>query len=71
VLFTIALALADNAFKNKFTSLAQIYDLVVDMSETDCIRLKWDKAWVKRPVFHDVQNTPNGVCISTTRLLSY
>ena len=44
VLFTMALALADNAFKNKFTSLAQIYDLVVDTSETDRIRLKWDKA---------------------------
>jgi hypothetical protein len=44
VLFTMALALADNAFKNKFTSLAQIYKLVVDTSKTDRIRLKWDKA---------------------------
>jgi hypothetical protein len=40
VLFTMALALADNTFKNKFTSLTQIYDLVVDMSETDHICLK-------------------------------
>ena len=67
----MALALADNAFKNKFTSLAQIYDLVVDTSETDRIRLKWDKAWAKRPVFRDVQNTPDGVRVSTTRPLSY
>ena len=43
VLFMIALALADNTFKNKFTSLAQIHDLVVDTSETDYIRLKWDE----------------------------
>jgi hypothetical protein len=39
VLFTLALALADNAFKNKFTSLKQIYDLVVP-SDIDRIRLK-------------------------------
>jgi hypothetical protein len=42
VLFTMALALADNAFKNKFTSLAQIYNLVV-LPGKDCICLKWDK----------------------------
>jgi hypothetical protein len=71
VLFTMALALADNAFKNKFTSLAQIYDLVVDTSETDRIRLKWDKEWAKRPVFRDVCNTPNGIRISTSKPLSY
>jgi hypothetical protein len=35
------LALADGAFINKFTSLAQIYNLVVP-SDTDRIRLKWD-----------------------------
>jgi hypothetical protein len=35
----MALAIADNAFKNKFTSLAQIYSLVVP-STTDRIRLK-------------------------------
>jgi hypothetical protein len=67
----MALALADNTFKNKFTSLAQIYDLVVDTSETDRIRLKWDKEWAKRPVFRDVQNTSGGVRISTTKPLSY
>jgi hypothetical protein len=39
VLFTLALALADNVFKNKFMSLKQIYDLVV-LSDTDCICLK-------------------------------
>jgi hypothetical protein len=71
VLFTMALALADNAFKNKFTSLAQIYELVVDTSEIDRIRLKWDEAWAKRPVFRDVESTPNGVRISTTRPLNY
>jgi hypothetical protein len=71
VLFTMALALADNAFKNKFTSLAQIYDLVVDTSGTDRIRLKWDKEWAKRPVFRDVYNTPKGIRISMSKPLSY
>jgi hypothetical protein len=70
VLFTMALALADNAFENKFTSLAQIYDLVVT-SDTDRIRLKWDKEWAKRPVFRDVENTPSGDRISEMRPLGY
>jgi hypothetical protein len=35
----MALALADNAFENKFTSLEQIYNLVV-LSTTNHIRLK-------------------------------
>ncbi len=70
VLFTIALALADNAFKNKFTSLKQIYDLVVP-SDTDRIRLKWDDDWAKRPIFRDVENTPHGVRISKTKALEY
>ncbi|PMD51335.1 uncharacterized protein K444DRAFT_545435, partial [Hyaloscypha bicolor E] len=39
VLFIIALALANNAFKNKFTSLKQIYNLVIP-STTNRIRLK-------------------------------
>jgi hypothetical protein len=53
----IALAIADNAFENKFTSLAQIYNLTVP-STTDRIRLKWDKDWAERPIFRDVEKTP-------------
>ena len=64
----IALAIADNAFENKFTSLAQIYNLTVP-STTDRIRLKWDTEWAKRPVFRDV--APNGAGISLTRAISY
>ncbi|CZS92505.1 uncharacterized protein RAG0_03115 [Rhynchosporium agropyri] len=41
VIFIIALAITDNAFKNKFTFLRQIYDLVIP-NGTDRIRLKWD-----------------------------
>ncbi len=41
----MALAIADNAFKNKFTLLRQIYDLVVPKG-TDRIRLKWDDVTV-------------------------
>lgn len=66
----MALALADNAFENKFTSLAQIYNLVVP-NGTDRIRLKWDDDWKKRPIFRDVEHTPTGVRISETKSLKY
>jgi hypothetical protein len=66
----MALALADNAFKNKFTSLKQIYNLVVPSGQ-DRIRLKWDNDWAKRPIFRDIENTPNGVRISKTKALQY
>jgi hypothetical protein len=66
----MALALADNAFENKFTSLAQIYDLVVP-GTTDRIRLKWDKEWAERPVFRDVEKSlGDEVCESMTRSIS-
>ena len=64
----MSLALADNAFESKFTSLAQIYDLIVPRT-TDRIRLKWDKEWSQRPVFRDV--APGGARISQTRAISY
>jgi hypothetical protein len=70
ILFMMALALADNAFKNKFTSLKQIYDLIV-LSNTDRIRLRWDEEWAKRPIFCDVEHTPKGVRISKTKALQY
>ena len=54
--FIMALALADNAFENGFTSLAQIYKLIVP-SSTDRIRLKWNKTWKNRPIFRDVEMT--------------
>ncbi|KAH6712097.1 hypothetical protein BKA61DRAFT_486326, partial [Leptodontidium sp. MPI-SDFR-AT-0119] len=41
VIFIITLAITDNAFKNEFTLLRQIYDLIVPKG-TDRIRLKWD-----------------------------
>jgi hypothetical protein len=66
----MALALADNAFENKFTSLEQIYNLVVP-STTDRIRLKWNSEWAQRPIFRDVENTPAGVRISKTKALQY
>jgi hypothetical protein len=53
----IALALADNTFENKFTSLVQIYNLVVP-GTTDRICLKWDKEWAERPIFRDVEKSP-------------
>jgi len=70
VLFTMALALADNAFENKFTSLAQIYNLIVP-SDTDRIRLKWDGDWARRPVFRDIEDTSDGIRMSQTKGLQY
>ena len=40
VIYMIALAFADNAFKNNFTYLEEIYRLVVP-PKSDCIRLRW------------------------------
>jgi hypothetical protein len=70
VTFMLALALADNAFKNKFTSLKDIYSLVVP-PDTDRIRLQWDDEWAERPVFRDVEHTASGIRISKTKALQY
>ncbi|KAG4439199.1 hypothetical protein IFR05_005320 [Cadophora sp. M221] len=63
VLFVLSLALADKAFKNKFTSLAQIHSLIVPPT-TDRIRLKWDDDWKQRPIFRDVEPKPKVVRVS-------
>jgi hypothetical protein len=64
------LAFGDNVFKNKFTSLKQIYDLV-GPSNTDRISLKWDNEEAKQLIFRDVEHTPNRVRISKTKALEY
>ena len=68
--FYASLALADSAFKNKFISLRDIYDLIVPPN-TDRIRLQWDEEWAERPVFRDVEHTLNGIRISMTKALNY
>jgi len=65
-----ALTLADNAFKNKLTSLKYIYGLIVP-PDTDRIRLQWDDEWAKRPVFCDAEYTANRVRMSKTKALQY
>jgi hypothetical protein len=70
VTFILALALADNPFENKFTSLKGIYNLIVP-PDTDRIRLQWDDKWAERPVFRDVEHTANGVRLSKTKSLQY
>jgi hypothetical protein len=67
VLFMMALALADNAFENGFTSLAQIYKLVVPGS-TDRIRLKWDTVGVETSFSFYSICFYNGVSYLTARL---
>ncbi len=66
----LALALADGAFKNKLTSLRDVYSLVVP-PDTDRIRLQWDEDWAQRPVFRDVEHTANGIRVSKTKALDY
>lgn len=46
----LALALADGAFKNKLTSLSDVYSLVVP-SDTDRIRLQWMRTGYKSLFF--------------------
>jgi hypothetical protein len=70
VTFMLALALADNAFENKFTSLRDIYSLIVP-PDTDRIRLQWDDEWAERPVFRDVERTANGVRVSKIKAQHY
>ena len=64
------MALADGAFKNKLTSLRDVYSLVVP-PDTDRIRLQWDEDWAQRPVFRDVEHTANGIRVSLTKALDY
>ncbi|KFY94604.1 hypothetical protein V500_03136 [Pseudogymnoascus sp. VKM F-4518 (FW-2643)] len=54
VSFMLALALANNAFKNKFKSLRDIYNLIVPL-DADCIALKWDDEWAERPIFCNIE----------------
>ena len=70
VLFMLALAFADNAFKNKFQGPQDIYNLVVPPHE-DRIRLRWDEKWVSRPVFRDVEQSAGRKRISNTESLQY
>jgi Protein of unknown function (DUF3435) len=63
-MYIMALALADNDFKNDFTSPKDTYKQVVS-PEIDRIRLRWKDSWAKTPIFRDVEKTANGIsCIS-------
>jgi hypothetical protein len=62
-MYMLALAFADNAFENDFTSPKDIYKLIVP-PETDYIRLQWKDSWAKTPVFCDVEKTASGIHVS-------
>jgi hypothetical protein len=66
----LTLACADRAFKNKLTSLRDVYSLVVP-PDTDRIRLQWHEDWAQRPVFRDVERTLYGTRVSKTKALDY
>ena len=68
VMYIIALAFADNAFENNFNCPEEIYRLVVP-PESDRIRLQWKDSLAETPIFRDIENTPDGVCISWTKSL--
>ena len=69
-MYMIALAFADNAFKNPFTCLEDIYKLVVPPG-LDYIRLGQKDSQAKTPIFRDIENTASGICISQTKPLEY
>ncbi|CRK47268.1 hypothetical protein BN1723_007445, partial [Verticillium longisporum] len=54
VLYTLALAFADDAFLNGFSGPEQIYDLVVP-PRSDRLRLLWKRDWAERPIFRTTE----------------
>ena len=70
LLYLMALAFADNAFENGFSSPESIYKLVVG-AKTDRVRLLWKNEWCERPIFRDVQHTRKGDRIANDKALQY
>lgn len=66
----MALAFADAAFANKFEDPGAIYQLVVPAS-TDRLRLPWKDEWLNRPVFRDIEPSPQGIQVADKKALSY
>jgi hypothetical protein len=66
----MALAFADDAFANKFKDLGAIYQLVVP-ANTDRLRLPWKDEWLNRPVFRDIESSPQGIQVADEKALSY
>ncbi|KAJ0103794.1 hypothetical protein J7T55_004196, partial [Diaporthe amygdali] len=56
----MAMALADDAFENGFTSPRQIYNLIVPKG-SDRLRILWKQEWRQRPVFRDIERMDDGV----------
>jgi hypothetical protein len=63
--FMLALALADDAFKNKFTSLKDIYNLVVPRILTAFV-FNGMTNWL-----NGLSSAANGIRISKTKALQY
>ncbi|KAJ4465230.1 hypothetical protein J3R30DRAFT_3235372, partial [Lentinula aciculospora] len=66
----MALAFADDAFENGFKDPKEIYTLVV-LANSDCLRLRWKQEWQNRPVFRNVEPSPDGIQVACNKALPY
>ncbi len=66
----MALAFADKAFINDIQDPEDIYKFAVPPN-SDRLRLQWKKEWQDRPLFRDVEDTEEGICIALDKALSY
>ena len=66
----MALAFADEAFVNEIQDPEDIYQLVVPPN-SDRLRLQWKEEWLNRPIFRDVEDTEEGICIALDKALTY
>lgn len=66
----LAIGISQDAFKNHFTSVQQIFDLVIP-AERNLLWIKWKKAVLEKPFFCDVQSTTEGGRILSGRAFPY
>ena len=66
----LSLALADDAFEHRFTSVADILQLQIPPGK-ESLRVPFKQDVLQRPIFRDVQNSVGGSHISPTKALPY
>ncbi|KAF2008362.1 hypothetical protein BU24DRAFT_469047 [Aaosphaeria arxii CBS 175.79] len=59
-----------NAFKDGFTSIQQIFDLVIP-EERNALRIRWKHDMLKKPFFCDVEHTAEGAHILEDKSFPY
>ncbi|KAH7305347.1 hypothetical protein B0I35DRAFT_362314, partial [Stachybotrys elegans] len=66
VLYMLALAFADGAFLNEFSSPEQIYEIEV-LSHVDWVRILWKAKWEDRAIFRSME----GLEVLASKALKY